>query len=149
MKKNVDVNVTGIHSRPGEPTEKIITTSSGIYEYLEDGSRILEYDEEQDTGNGKMKVHNKVMLDSDEEKMEIIRGGAIGSKLAFGKELAYDTEYVTPYGTMQMKVVTTSFDFIKVKDEEEMKLMAEYELEISGEVLSNSMIVIEIKKAER
>ena len=43
MKKNVDVNVTGIHSRPGEPTEKIVTTSMGMYEVLDDGSKILEY----------------------------------------------------------------------------------------------------------
>ncbi len=148
MKKNVNVNVTGIHSRPGEPTEKVITYSSGVYESTDDGKRIIEYDEEQDTGNGKIVVHNKVMVNSDEDTMEITRGGTLSSKLAFGKELKYDTEYVTPYGTMQMRVITTNFDFIKIKEEDEMKLMAEYELEMSGEVVSNSMIIIEIKKAE-
>ena len=41
MRRNVDVNVTGIHSRPGEPTEKIVTFSSGIYEDMEDGRRLI------------------------------------------------------------------------------------------------------------
>ena len=148
MKKNVDVNVTGIHSRPGEPTEKIVTTSMGMYEVLDDGSKIIEYDEKQDTGNGELCVHNKVCIASDGNSMEITRGGDMNSKLAFGKELEYDTAYETPYGTMQMKVVTTSFDFINIRHEEEMKLMAEYELEMGGEVLSDSMIIIEIKNAE-
>ena len=148
MKKNVAVNVTGIHSRPGEPTEKIVTNSMGIYESMEDGRRILEYDEEQEAGFGSAHVHNKVYIAPDGNSMEIIRGGEHSSKLAFGKELKYDTEYITPYGTMQMKVITTSFDFIKVRQENEMKLMAEYELEMGGEVISDSMIIIEIKNSE-
>jgi uncharacterized beta-barrel protein YwiB (DUF1934 family) len=148
MKKNVDVNVTGIHSRPGEPTEKIVTSSAGLYEIMDDGSKVLEYDEEQDTGNGAVHIHNRVHIAPDGSGMEITRGGDMNSKLAFGKELEYDTEYVTPYGTMQMRVVTTSFDFINIRHEEEVKLMAEYELEMGGEVLSDSMIIIEIKNAE-
>ena len=147
MKKNVDVNVTGIHSRMGEPTEKISTSASGVYEELEDSSCVLEYDEEQDTGAGILKVHNKVMIAPDGKGMEIIRGGEMKSKLAFAEGLEYDTEYNTPYGTMLMKVITKSFDFVKAHKDETMKLMAEYALEMGGQVLSDSMIVIEIKNA--
>ena len=148
MKKNVDVSVTGIHVRAGEPAEKIITNSKGYYEFLEDGTRILEYDEEQQAGSESVHIHNTVTIAQDENSMEIVRGGDMNSKLAFGKELKYDTEYVTPYGTMQMKVNTTKFDFTKIRQEDEMKLMAEYELEMDGEVLSASMIIIEIKNSE-
>ena len=148
MRRNVDVNVTGIHSRPGEPTEKIITTSSGIYEDMDDGRRLVEYDEEQDAGKGAMKVHNKVYIASDGKSMEIIRGGEQNNRLEFGKELAYDTEYLTPYGSMSMKVVTNRFEFNTSHEEDAMQVMAEYELEMGGQVLSDSMIIIEIKKAE-
>ncbi len=147
MRRNVNVNVTGIHSRPGEPTEKIETSSVGVYEDMEDGRRLVEYDEEQDAGRGTVKVHNKVYISSDGRSMEILRGGEHSSRLEFGEELAYDTEYLTPYGTMSMKIVTNSFEF-NMSHDEDMKVMAEYELEMDGQVLSDSMIIIEIKKAE-
>ncbi len=148
MRRNVDVNVTGIHSRPGEPTEKIITTSRGFYENMDDGRRLVEYDEEQDAGNGVVKVHNKVFIASDGKSMEIIRGGETKNRLEFGEQLEYDTEYLTPYGAMTMKVVTNSFDFNSSHEEEAMKVIAEYALEMEGQVLSDSMIIIEIKNAE-
>jgi uncharacterized beta-barrel protein YwiB (DUF1934 family) len=148
MRRNVDVNVTGIHSRPGEPTEKIVTFSSGIYEDMEDGRRLVEYDEEQDACRGSMKVHNKVYIASDGKSMEIIRGGENENRLQFGEEMEYDTQYDTPYGSMSMKVVTNSFDFNTTHQEEDMKVIAEYALEMEGQVLSDSMIIIEIKNAE-
>ncbi len=148
MRRNVDVSVTGIHSRPGEPTEKIVINSTGIYEDMDDGRRLVEYDEEQDAGRGVIKVHNKVYIASDGKSMEIERGGEHSSRLEFGKELEYDTEYLTPYGSMSMKVVTNSFEFSTSHEEKAMKVMAEYELEMGGEVLSDSMIIIEIKKTE-
>ncbi len=148
MKRLVDVNVTGIHSRPGEPTEKIMTTSSGTYADMEDGRRLLEYDEEQDAGGSVVKVHNKVLIASDGRGMEIIRGGNTQNRLEFGENLKYDTEYLTPYGSMTMRVITNSFDFNAGRADDDMKVMAEYELEMEGQVLSDSMIIIEIKNAE-
>ena len=148
MRRKVDVNVTGIHSRPGEPTEKIVTFSSGIYEDMEDGRRLVEYDEEQDAGRGVVKVHNKVFISSDGRSMEIIRGGAHSSRLEFGEAMQYDTEYITPYGAMNMRIITNSFEFNTSHEEEDMKVMAEYELEMGGQVLSDSMIIIEVKNAE-
>ena len=146
MKKNVDISVTGIHSRPGEPTEKIVTTSSGIYEDMDDGRYLIEYDEEQGI-DGSNKVHNKVYIASDGKSMEIIRGSDTGNRLEFGESMEYDTEYLTPYGSMTMKVITNSFDFNKGHHDDDMKVMAEYELEMGGQVLSDSMIIIEIKNA--
>ena len=148
MRRNVAVNVTGIHSRPGEPTEKIMTSSAGIYQDMEDGRRLVEYDEEQDAGNGVVKVHNKVFIASDGRSMEMLRSGATENRLEFGKELKYDTEYNTPYGSMTMRVITTSFEFNEGRIDDDMKIMAEYALEMEGQILSDSMIIIEIKNAE-
>lgn len=147
MRKLVDVNVTGIHSRPGEPTEKVETSSQGFYEDMEDGRRLVEYDENQGGGGDDYIVHNKVYIASDGKSMEIVRGNEKQSRLEFGEEHEYTTEYLTPYGSMSMKVITNSFDFNTGHQEDEMKVMAEYELEMEGQVVSNSMIMIEIKKA--
>ena len=147
MKRNVEVSVTGIHSREGEPTEKVESMATGIYELLEDGSFVVEYEEEQDTAAGSMKVNNRVHIGADGRKMEIVRSGATTSRLTFAEDMEYDTEYATPYGTMLMKVKTNSFDFTKVGGDEEIKLVADYDLEIEGQVVSSSMIVIDIKNA--
>ncbi len=147
MNRDVEVIVTGIHSREGEPTEKVETTAAGVYQLLEDGSSVVEYDENQDIGSGSAKVHNRVEIQADGRKMEIIRGGATRSRLAFGDKLEYDTEYSTPYGSMQMKVRTNSFDLNKLRNDEEIKVVAEYDLEIEGHVVSQSMIYMDIKNA--
>jgi uncharacterized beta-barrel protein YwiB (DUF1934 family) len=147
MNRNVEVNVTGIHSREGEPTEKVESLATGIYVLQNDGSVVVEYDEEQDTSAGTMKIHNRVLIGADGQKMEIVRGGATTSTLAFAKDLEYETEYNTPYGTMQMKVRTNSFDFNRIRGDEEIKVVADYDLEIGGQVVSKSMIVIDIKNA--
>jgi uncharacterized beta-barrel protein YwiB (DUF1934 family) len=146
MKKPVEVCVTGIHSRPGEPTEKVVTNSSGIYQDLEDGRYQLEYEEDQGL-DGSSKVHNKILIASDGTGMEIVRGGENGNRLEFRDSLEYTTEYLTPYGSMNMKIITKSFDFNRSHHDLEMKLMAEYQLEMAGQVLSDSMIIIEIKNA--
>lgn len=148
MRRNVNVNVTGIHSRPGEPTEKVITSSIGFYEDMEDGRHLLEYDEEQGDHPGNNKVHNKVYIASDGKSMEIIRGNKAENRLEFGEKLEYDTEYLTPYGSMSMKVITNTFDFSRGHSADDMKVIAEYELEMEGQVLSDSMIIIEVKNAE-
>ena len=147
MNRDVEVLVTGIHSREGEPTEKIETTAAGIFSISDDGSRIVEYDEDQDMGGSSMKVHNTVQIKADGSKMEILRGGATRSTLAFGDKLVYDTEYATPYGSMQMKVRTNSFDLSSGRNDDEIKVVAEYDLEIEGQVVSQSMIFIDIKNA--
>ena len=146
MNRHVEINVTGIHSRQGEPTEKVESTTKGTYELLEDGSRIVEYDEEQGTGSKHLKVHNRVRIGPDGRRMEILRAGANRSVLKFGEKMEYDTEYSTPYGSMQMKVRTNSFDF-STRNDEEIKVVAEYDLEMEGRVVSQSMVVIDIKNA--
>ena len=145
MNREVEVFVTGIHVREGEPTEKVETNATGTFEILEDGSAVVEYDEHQDE-DGSMKVHNRVKIEPGGHKMAIVRNGATSSKLFFGQELEYDAEYLTPYGAMQMKVRTTDFDYSN-RNDEEIKVVAEYDLEIGGEVVSRSMIVLDIKNA--
>ena len=150
MNRNVEVNVTGIHSREGEPTEKVEATIPGSYELLGDGSRVVEYDEDLEGGLGHegMKVHNRVVITAGGEKMELVRTGATQSRLTFSDNMEYDTEYVTPYGSMKMKVRTNNFDFNVGINEEEMKVVAEYDLEIDGQIISRSMVVLDIKNAE-
>jgi uncharacterized beta-barrel protein YwiB (DUF1934 family) len=148
MTRDVEVNVTGVHARQGEPTEKVTSTVMGIFELLEDGSRIIEYDEDLDAGTDTLAVHNRVCIDSEGQNMEIVRTGATNATLRFGENLEYDTEYLTPYGAMTMKVRTVSFDMSQPVGDGELRVVAEYDLEIEGEVISSSMVVLDIKNAQ-
>ena len=93
MNRNVEVFVTGIHQSEAEPTEKVETVARGSFEELEDGSRIVEYDEEQDAGGAPYKVHNRVQIEPGGRNMEIIRKGTTSSRLMFGESSVYDITY--------------------------------------------------------
>lgn len=144
MKKKVDINVTGIHIRDGNEEERIDTSSRGIYEALTDGSVRIEYEEVQDMGGQRIKVANKVTVPADLKSIEVMRTGAMNSKMVFGSE-EYVMDYKTPYGSMQMEVITKSLDFKNEENGVICEIYAEYMIKAGDEILSNSKMIIEIK----
>ena len=147
MKKKVEVHVTGTHARQGEPEEKINTVSEGILEICSDESTVIEYKEVQEEGGQRFVFNNKAIISPDRKKMEIIRGGAMSTGLVFFEGVHHDTEYNTPYGKLYMKVHTKSLAF-EEGEEGEIKAVAEYAILMDEEVVSDSVIVIETKKAK-
>ena len=145
MKKKVDINVTGIHIRDGNEEERIDTSSRGIYEALTDGSVRIEYEEVQDMGGQRIKVANKVTVPADLKSIEVMRTGAMNSKMVFGSE-EYVMDYKTPYGSMQMEVITKSLDFKNEENGVIGEIYAEYMIKAGDEILSNSKMIIEIKE---
>ena len=144
MKKKVDINVAGIHIRDGNEEERIDTSSGGIYEVMTDGSVCVEYEEVQDMGGQRIKVSNKVTVPSDLKSVEIVRTGAMNSKMVFGSE-EYTMDYNTPYGSMQMEVITKSLDFKNEENGLIGEISAEYIIKAGDEILSDSKMIIEIK----
>ncbi|MBO4911475.1 MAG: DUF1934 domain-containing protein [Butyrivibrio sp.] len=144
MKKKVDINVAGIHIRDGNEEERIDTSSGGIYEVMTDGSVCVEYEEVQDMGGQRIKISNKVTVPSDLKSVEIVRMGAMNSKMVFGSE-EYTMDYNTPYGSMQMEVITKSLDFKNEENGLIGEISAEYIIKAGDEILSDSKMIIEIK----
>ncbi|MBR4640989.1 MAG: DUF1934 domain-containing protein [Butyrivibrio sp.] len=145
MKKKVDINVTGIHIRGGNEEERIDTSSRGIYDALTDGSVRIEYEEVQDMGGQRIKVANKVTVPADLKSIEVMRTGAMNSKMVFGSE-EYVMDYKTPYGAMQMEVITKSLDFKNEENGVIGEIYAEYMIKAGDEILSDSKMIIEIKE---
>ena len=144
MKKKVDINVAGIHIRDGNEEERIDTSSGGIYEVMTDGSVCVEYEEVQDMGGQRIKISNKVTVPSYLKSVEIVRMGAMNSKMVFGSE-EYTMDYNTPYGSMQMEVITKSLDFKNEENGLIGEISAEYIIKAGDEILSDSKMIIEIK----
>ena len=68
----------------------------------------------------------------------------MNSKMIFGSE-EYIMDYKTPYGFMQMEVVTKSLDFKNEDSGIIREISAEYIIKSGNEVLSDSKMIIEIK----
>ena len=145
MKKKIEVNVTGIHNRQGDPEEKINTVSEGIYEIGADGVSVIEYKEIQEADGHRLVFHNKAVISADRKTMEIQRGGAMSTGLVFSEGKDHETEYNTPYGKMFMNVITKSLSF-EEGDAGEIKAVAEYAIKMGDEIVSDSVITIETKK---
>ena len=144
MKKKVDINVAGIHIRDGNEEERIDTSSGGVYQVMPDGTVCIEYDEVQDMGGQRIKVSNKVTVPADLKSVEVVRMGAMNSKMVFGSE-EYTMDYNTPYGSMQMEVITKSLDFKNEENGLIGEISAEYIIKAGDEILSDSKMIIEIK----
>ena len=144
MKKKVDINVAGIHIRDGNEEERIDTSSGGIYEVMTDGSVCVEYEEVQDMGGQRIKISNKVTVPADLKSVEVVRSGAMNSKMVFGLE-EYIMDYKTPYGSMQMGVVTNNLSFKNEDNGMIREIYAEYLIKSGDEILSDSKMIIEIK----
>ena len=144
MKKKVEINVAGIHIRDGNEEERIDTSSRGVYEVRADGSVSIVYEEVQDMGGQRIKVSNTVTVPKDLKSVEVVRTGAMNSKMVFGFE-EYVMDYKTPYGSMQMEVVTKSLDFKNEENGIIREISAEYIIKSGNEVLSDSKMIIEIK----
>ncbi|WP_158588749.1 DUF1934 domain-containing protein [Butyrivibrio sp. X503] len=145
MKKKVEVNVTGIHNRQGEPEEKINTVSEGVYEVTSDGTGIIEYKEVQEADGHRFVFHNKAIISPDKKMLEVQRGGSMSTGLVFSEGKDHETEYNTPYGKMFMNVITKSLAF-EEGDVGEIKAVAEYAIKMGDEIVSDSVITIETKK---
>ena len=145
MKKKVEINVAGIHIRDGNEEERIDTSSRGVYEVRADGSVIIVYDEIQDMGGQRIKISNTVTVPTDLKSVEVVRTGAMNSKMIFGPD-EYVMDYKTPYGSMQMEVVTKSLDFKNEDSGIIREISAEYIIKSGNEVLSDSKMIIEIKR---
>lgn len=144
MKKKIDINVAGIHIRDGNEEERIDTSSGGVYQVMPDGTVCIEYDEVQDMGGQRIKVSNKVTVPADLKSVEVVRSGAMNSKMVFGLE-EYIMDYKTPYGSMQMGVVTNNLSFKNEDNGMIREIYAEYLIKSGDEILSDSKMIIEIK----
>ena len=71
---------------------------------------IIVYDEIQDMGGQRIKISNTVTVPTYLKSVEVVQAGAMNSKMIFGSE-EYIMDYKSPYGFMQMEVVTKSLDF--------------------------------------
>jgi len=138
--RDVLIRVSGVQMMDGdEDNVEIITT--GDY-FLRDGKRYIIYNEMmEETGEN---IRNTLKIT--EDKVEILKRGAINAHMVFEKNRKNMTRYVTPVGEMAVGVATTRISL----DEQEnsLKVLVDYSLDINYNHVSDCTIMVDVSSRE-
>lgn len=135
MKVQMKLSITGSHQEihSGEKEEIKITADAS---YLEkDGVHYIFYDEQQE---GAL-IKNRVVI-IPEVSVEIIKRGAISSDMLLYLNKKLETEYRTPFVTMDMSFDTKYLEF--EVSEEKLYLKVEYIMGIEGQDHAKCSVLI-------
>lgn len=136
MKKEMRLSITGSHQEiQGGEREEI--KLEALASYIEkDGVHYIFYDEHHEEGNV---TKNRVVI-IPEVSVEIIKRGAITSDMQLYLNRKLETEYKTPFMTMNMSFDTKNLEFKVSK--EKLYLKVEYVMGIEGQDHARCSVLI-------
>ena len=137
--KDVKMKVIGIQKTDNSEGEKIELFTEGIF-YKKDGSYCYEYEDTElsDEGGGK----TKLVLENDVLIMEK-SGSLSASNMTFQKGKKHKSAYLTPYGQLNLEVLTTKFKS-DIEEDGKGNIDLEYTLKLSGGEKTINNLHIEI-----
>lgn len=143
MTKDVLISISGLHMSVNEveceDDEPIEVLSPGTY-YFKNGKHYVFFEEVVEGIPGVTKSQIKW---KDEEVLEVRKKGITNMHLVFEKNKMNRCFYDTPYGQLNLGLFTT---MMKVNEtEEEIKIDAEYSMEVNFEPISESRIYIRVR----
>ena len=137
MDRDVIIHIRGLQSAnesgEAEPIEIVVP---GQY-YLKNGIHYFRYEEHLDESMQPTANYIKVLADG---TMEVRKSGQVNTTMLFEKGKQNLTSYVTPFGTIQMSIMTTGIEMDI--QEHRVELKAEYELDINEEHVADCFIQI-------
>lgn len=144
MTKEVLLTISGLHydaftGSEDEENEPIEVITPATY-YYKNGKHYILYDEVVEGLPGSIK--NKVRI-SETGVLEIMKSGLSNLHMIFEKDKINMTQYDTPYGEILVGVYTK--DMRVDVSEEEMDIRISYVLDINGEKVADSEIVMGVR----
>ncbi|MCI9594295.1 MAG: DUF1934 domain-containing protein [Lachnospiraceae bacterium] len=137
MTKDVLITISGIQMSDGDNSDvEMITT--GSY-YMKNGKHYITYDEVLEGYEGTIRNLIKIQPDS----MDIIKSGLTHVHMTFEKNKKRLTCYATPMGDMMVGLNTKSI--LVSENEDSLKVMVEYSLDINYEHISECNIQVDIQ----
>ena len=136
---DVKMKVVGIQKTDHSEGEKIELFTEGIF-YKKEESFCYEYEDTKlaDEGGGK----TKLILENDMLTMEK-SGSLSASNMTFQKGKKHKSAYLTPYGQLNLEVLTTKFKS-DIEEDGKGKIDLEYTLKLSGGEKTINNLHIEI-----
>ena len=123
----------------GDQEENIDVIARGTHS-IEDGEHLLEYEEFDEETDDK----TQSTIRFTEGKAEVVRKGNMTGNLTFEKGEKNETIYSTPFGDLNMDIITN--DIHIDEKEEQINLRIVYELYAQNEKVSDHTIDVSIKK---
>lgn len=137
MTKDVLITISGVQMSDGDNSDvEMITT--GSY-YRKNGKHYITYDEVLEGYEGTIRNLIKIQPDS----MDIIKSGLTNVHMTFEKNKKRLTCYATPMGDMMVGLNTKSI-FVS-ENEDSLKVLVEYSLDINYEHISECNIQVDIQ----
>lgn len=136
MTKDVLIKISGMQSMD-EDSDTVEMITAGEY-YWKNGKHYVIFDEMMEGFEGS--VHNTMKLSG--ELLDIRKSGIIGTHMIFVPGQTEKTHYATPMG--EMYIETTTKNISLDEQEDSLKMMVEYSLDINYEHVSDCSITVDI-----
>lgn len=136
MDRNVALTLTG-RQRDPEGGETVTKLSAAAECFERNGAIYILYEESTEDGGAiKSRIKLKDLL------LEVTRKGAMNTCMIFEIGREHMTEYTTPFGSLQMGILTHSLETDQSDDE--LSIVADYSLTTGGAEISRCKISIKI-----
>lgn len=108
MTKEVLIHIRGLHTSPEAPDEDIEVIFPGTCKLVQD-TWCLTYSEPIEGTDGEIK--NLIKLKNDGSGADVVKRGLVDTNMTFMKGRKTQTWYQTPFGGVQLDIMTTGLDY--------------------------------------
>lgn len=137
MKRRAKISVCGIHET--EDKDQVEVVSLGEWEATDTGYEAVYKDADGD--NPEQLVQTTIVVK--EDHVEIIKEGSMKSHMVFIPDRETLSYYTTPFGELEVSILTTRLEC--QESENEAEIFLEYTLEVNGTQMSNADVHIKIE----
>ncbi len=137
MTKDIILTISGLHATDGETDDPVEIITPGQY-FLKNGKHFIVYDEVMEGIEGSVKSTIKFT----ESKVELMRTGAASTRMEFEEGKEHMVIYQTPMGPLSISLYTE--ELVSKIEEEKMELKIRYSLKAEEQVITESVVRIEI-----
>ena len=139
MKKNALIKIVG-KQKYGVDSDKIEMTTVGTIEETDDRF-ILRYNEEQEPPMKPLRT--KLTITKDEQRVELLRSGAIGSLLVIERSKRNLCNYATGYGDILMGIYGKNIDNEYANGEGTFSFG--YDIDVNGALTSENEVKVTVR----
>ena len=143
MNSDVLITINGTQHDIDEE-DSLQTVQQGKYRLVSD-KHMIKYEEfiEETEGSSSAVITNLLKIDTNSSTVTLTKKGASSSNMVFKEGLHHDSPYKTPFGTMQMSLLTNKLSI--EESEATIDITIHYSLEMNYSHISDCTININVK----
>ena len=141
MEKDVSVSIKGIQYAEEDAQPIEIICSGHLVEEKDETVVVYEEIIPSETDDTAEMVRNTIKLQ--DHHVEVIKRGPQGTHLVFEKDMSHTTYYTTPFGELMVTMTTDKLDI--ARSEDQIDVMASYDLDINNVQISRCKVEITIR----